>query len=108
MVLMPFGDNQRYDFVIDAADGFHRVQCKTGRLRRGVIGFQTVSKSGGGKAKGYRGQIELFAVYCPETDKVYLVPVSDVPVGQATLRVDEPANNSCVSTVRWAHDYELK
>ncbi len=30
-VLTPFGDNRRYDLVIEDADGqFWRVQCKTG------------------------------------------------------------------------------
>src|SRR5260370_37668620 len=30
-VLTPFGDNRRYDLVIEGADGnFYRIQCKTG------------------------------------------------------------------------------
>ena len=34
-VLTPFGDNRRYDLVIEDADGnFHRVQCKTGRVAK--------------------------------------------------------------------------
>jgi len=31
-ILIPYGDNTRYDLVIEDADGnFYRVQCKTGR-----------------------------------------------------------------------------
>jgi hypothetical protein len=42
-VLTPFGVNHRYDFVIDAGDGFLRVQCKTGRFRNGCVEFSTQS-----------------------------------------------------------------
>lgn len=30
MVLVPFGENQRYDLLIDEGDVFVRVQCKDG------------------------------------------------------------------------------
>src|SRR5918992_1848157 len=42
-VLLPYGTNHRYDIVIDVGDRFLRAQCKTGRLRRGVIEFATQS-----------------------------------------------------------------
>ena len=33
IVLTPYGGNQRYDLVIEDADGqFWRIQCKTGTL----------------------------------------------------------------------------
>jgi hypothetical protein len=34
--LVPFGENTRYDLVIDEETRLARVQCKTGRFRRGV------------------------------------------------------------------------
>jgi len=45
-VLTPFGDNQRYDLVIEDANGrFWRVQCKMGWMDEGksVIKFATAS-----------------------------------------------------------------
>ena len=45
-VLTPFGDNSRYDLVIEDADGkFYRVQCKTGRVAKdgAYIEFKTAS-----------------------------------------------------------------
>ena len=42
-ILVPFGVNQRYDLVIETDEGFLRVQCKTGRLRDGVIQFNALS-----------------------------------------------------------------
>jgi hypothetical protein len=34
-VLVPWGDNQRYDLVMEKAGRFHRVQCKTAYQRFG-------------------------------------------------------------------------
>lgn len=108
VVLQPFGDNQRYDLVIDDEGTFIRVQCKTGRVRDGVVRFNTCS-SHHHRGKGwsdYRGQADVFGVYVPETSKVYLVPVEDVPLQRAHFRVD-PARNGQEKGVRWGDKYEF-
>src|SRR5262245_60269511 len=95
-VLLPFGDNKRYDLVIEEEDGrFWRVQCKTAYLYCGVLKFPTCSvdsRSMEGRTlrRGYRGEIDYFGVYSPTNDKVYLVPVEEVPIGEASLRLDQP------------------
>jgi len=43
-VLLPFGENRRYDLVIDEGDHFVRVQCKTARLRSGAIRFTPAAR----------------------------------------------------------------
>jgi hypothetical protein len=108
-VLTPFGENTRYDLVID--DGrLSRVQCKTGRLRHGVILFATCSCYGHHRKpesarRSYDGEVDLFAIYCRETGGVYLVPIDDLPVKvQGTLRVAAP-RNSQKAGVRFAADY---
>ena len=107
VILMPFGNNQRYDLVVDLGNGtFLRGQCKTGAYRRGCVRFHPCSSSGGGKKFDYRKQIEVFWVYCPDLDKVYQVPVNDVGTRQALLRVDPPKGGA-TSGIRWAKDYEL-
>lgn len=108
VILLPFGDSQRYDLVVDEGDRFVRVQCKTGRLRRGAIDFPTCSNTwhrGGGK-KDYRGEADLFGVYCPGTEKVYMIPVSVVGRTAARLRID-PARNGQKSGCRSAAEFEL-
>jgi hypothetical protein len=112
-VLMPFGDNRRYDLVIEDADEkFWRVQCKTGWMdeEKSVIKFATASSYNHTMRnkgwKDYRGQCEYFAVYCAETKGVYLVPVDQVGVTLAMLRL-VPTANKQVKGVRWAKDYEL-
>ncbi len=43
-VLLPFGNRHRYDLVIEDRHGhFQRVQCKSARLIKGAIRFNTSS-----------------------------------------------------------------
>jgi hypothetical protein len=108
-VSLPFGV-ARYDLVLDTADGLKRVQCKTGRLDQGAVRFnaRSVHRTAPGRYKnhGYQGDADLFGVYCPATDKVYLVPVGAC-VNEMALRI-EPARNGQQSGVRLAADYEVK
>lgn len=108
-VLKPFGDSQRYDLVIDHDGRFVRVQCKTGRIIRGAIEFPTCSsyRHRGLGVKDYRGQADLFAVYCPDNGTTYLVPVDAVGVSKCRLRV-EASRNGQSDGVRPAVDYEVR
>jgi hypothetical protein len=109
-VLIPYGSNHRYDLVINVGGRFLRAQCKTGRLREGVIRFNTVST----RINTVRAfitpygadQIDLFLIYCPETDRVYALDVGEAASGHGALRVD-PAANGQAKRIRWAADHEL-
>jgi hypothetical protein len=115
-ILRPIGNNSRYDLVIEDADGrFLRVQCKTGRLSEHdeSILFATSSrhyhlraKEGVSRSKPYYGQADYFAVYCPDTKGIYLVPVDHAGASQMKLRLI-PTKNNQEKNVRWAKDYEL-
>lgn len=92
------------------------MQCKTGRLRKGAVEFAACSHTyhhnatRRGERTGlndYRGQADVFGVYCPGTAAVYMVPVEVVGLRQAVLRVDPPRNNQA-QRIRWAADYELR
>jgi PD-(D/E)XK endonuclease len=115
-ILTPFGDNRRYDLVIEDADShFYRIQCKTGWLEKdgAYIEFATAStyyhtkagRTGYGR-KDYEGEVDYFAVYCPETKGVYLLPVEHTGVSQMNLRL-VPTKNNQEKNVRWAKDYEI-
>lgn len=112
--LIPWGHDCRYDIAIDDDGEFIRVQCKTARYveKWGVIQFNTAITYArvGGKPhirKGYVGEADYFGVYSPDTGKVYLVPVKDVPpCSKGKLRL-EIAKNNQQKGVRWAKDYEI-
>jgi len=107
-VLLPFGDNQRYDFVIDENGSFKRIQCKTGRLVRGAVKFACCSSQAhrGLGQQNYRGQIEYFAVYCHEINSTYLVPVDIAGTRTCQLRILASKNNQ-TKGVLWAKDFVL-
>jgi PD-(D/E)XK endonuclease len=112
IVSEPFGENARYDLVMDDGDRLSRVQCKTGRLRGGAVLFATCSCYGhhfrpSESRRDYLGEIDFFAVYCHETSGVYLIPVEDVPNrASGALRVAAPRNGQ-QKRIRFARDYEI-
>lgn len=108
LVSVPFGAGHKYDFVIDDLTRLFRVQCKTGRVKNGVLLFNSYSQSGNGAVKmGYRGLADLFAVLNPDDDKVYLVPVNEVGMAGVSLRL-VPTLNKQTQRVRRAEFYLLK
>ena len=110
-ISVPFGENTRYDLVVDDGDRLQRVQCKTGRFLDGVVIFRTASSyahhpNPKPRQRHYRGQVDAFAVYCKEIGGVYLVPIDDVPTVMAHLRVN-PTLNGQRKLVREAARYQV-
>ncbi|MBD0370706.1 MAG: hypothetical protein ICV60_07735 [Pyrinomonadaceae bacterium] len=107
LVLLPFGDGHKYDLVVDDGRHIHRVQCKTGRVRKGCLMFNACSFSGNaGTRRDYKGLADLFAVLNPATGKVYIVPVEEVGHTVASLRLDPPLSGQS-KRIRWAKSYLL-
>ncbi len=106
-VFSPFSCNHRYDFVIDMSDRF--VKCKTGRLENGALLFAKVSTRCSRTAvhvRSYVGEIDIFLVYLPVRESIYVIPIADVEAGLRHLRIDPPANNQRRG-IHWAEDYVL-
>jgi len=108
-VLIPFGDNCRYDLVVEEDGRFTRIQCKTGKLKQGAIVFSVASSQyhRGGKRRDYRGQVDAFGVYCPDNEKVYIISIDALPlVREAKLRLAQPKNSQSKG-IRWAAEFEV-
>jgi hypothetical protein len=101
-----------FDLAVYENGRFVRVQCKTGRVVRGAVYFRPHRLRAARRETGwqrrvtsYLGEVDAFAVYCPETGDVYLVPIEDINTQQVcTLRLD-PAKNNQTRRVRWAAQY---
>ena len=109
IVSVPFGDSHRYDLIADKDGIMSRVQVKTGRLRNGAILFSPWSSHthrNGPSIRTYAGEVEYIAVYCRETEGVYLVPIGEVNT-MGTLRV-LPTKNRQRTHVRWASSYAVR
>lgn len=93
-VSIPFGDNDKYDLILDTDDALHRVQCKTGWVEDGeVVRFKTASKTtrnGEPTTHDYDGHVDAFAVRCRDTESLYWVPVEDAGRKSTYLRLSEP------------------
>ena len=98
---IPYGDNARYDFVVDVGGELLRIQCKSssnpkkddGTLDLNAFAFscvsQTTNTKGTFRRKYTEDELDYFAtVY---NDVVYLVPVSECSDSK-TLRLAPPKN----------------
>jgi len=111
-IYVPLSENTRVDLILESGSVIRRVQCKTGRLRGGGVHFATCSTYAHHPhpkllRRDYVGEVDDFAVFCPDLGAVYLIPIDDLPSrSSATLRVDPPRNNQ-LKRVRFARTYEV-
>jgi hypothetical protein len=106
-VSLPFGDNQRYDMIVEEKGKLLRCQCKTARINRGAINFKVCSTNWwNGTRRAYHGEIDLFLAYCPVNQKYYRIPVDACGKNEVTLRL-EPSKNGQAKGVRFAVDFEF-
>lgn len=108
-VAMPLGGGAPYDLIVDTGKRLLKVQVKTGRLRNGCVIFPMQRHSGHKtKPRSYdKGEIDLFAVFCPDNAKIYVWEfIGDNP-GQGYLRCSQARNNQR-QKIRWAKDYEFE
>ena len=108
-------EERHFGFFVHKESQLVRIQCKTARMSsdRGFLKFNTSTVSMGGsgiwkkKKSGYRGRADWFAAYSPDTGKVYMISVWEVPeASEARLRL-LPSKNNQEHNVKWAQDYEL-
>jgi hypothetical protein len=116
-VLLPWGDHLGYDlaYYVTSEARFFRIQCKVAWLSSdgSYLIFNTSTVSAGGremwkkKKTGYEGRAEYFAVYSPDTGKVYMLSVSEAPKASSMrLRLQATKNNQ-EKNVKWASNYEI-
>ena len=110
-VSVPFGDNDRYDLVVDDEKRLYRVQCKTGSWVNGSVRFNlytsTVGEEGRVDSDYTPEEIDVYAVYSEDTDQVYWVPIGDTGNGEMRLRVEDPHPKAPKSKINWASEYTI-
>jgi hypothetical protein len=107
IVLHPYGDNRRYDLVVDENGKFIRIQCKTARMSKdgSRMTFKTSSQNWNtGNLRDYRGQADLFAVYCRERNEIYILSVNKSPIRESVMRTTDPKSGH-TKGVKMARDY---
>ena len=102
-VAVPFGDNARYDLLVDDGNGIHRVQVKYRKAERGGIPVKFRSSSSGHYTWN---EVDRMGIYEPESDACYYLSEQDMN-GRTTmvLRLDPTGNNQAQGIV-WADQYK--
>jgi hypothetical protein len=106
-VLVPFGEGLPYDLAIDTGDQFIKIQVKCGRVRNDCVEFNTCATDHGSGRRSYVGLADVFGVWVPELDRVYVIAVGDCPRYRGYLRL-VPTRNSQSKGVRYAGDYAVE
>jgi hypothetical protein len=94
-VSIPYGENCRYDFVLDIKGTLFKIQCKTSHLIASKDGFEFKCYSTNSTRKGNyetrysKEDIDYFATYF--NGYCYLVPVEECGASK-TLRFKYPKN----------------
>jgi hypothetical protein len=107
-VSLPFGDNGRYDLVLESPDGeLVRVQVKTGWIADGKVQFHAKSQhtnAQGNTYQRYDGDIDCFVIFSYELETLYLIREDEFR-RVITLRVEEPQVEN--RRINWAHEFEF-
>lgn len=111
-VLTPYGDCERYDFIVDIQGKLLKIQVKTSRPARsgdGSIIFNTSSQTTKNGKKVHHNydenQIDYFMTCY--NNQCYLIPVKECSVREKTLRFTPPKNGQ-VKGITFAQEYELE
>jgi hypothetical protein len=106
-VLTPFGEGHPYDLAVWlGGTNFARVQCKTAWPVGGCLVFNCRSTDHGRGPQSYRGLADVFGVYFPPRQSVYLVPIDGVANFEGRLRL-EPTRNNQKRGIRFAAEFEI-
>jgi hypothetical protein len=106
VVSIPFGTGGSYDLIVDAGPRLFKIQVKTAWMGKGCILYKSLRRQPGAgltRRRYERGEVDYFAVYCPETKSLYAVPAENHGT-QGRLRIT-PVKNGQAKFVRWAADY---
>lgn len=109
-VLTPYGDCERYDFVVDNNGTFIRIQCKTASTKDEGASFKfcgrsTSSKNGQVAHYSYsKDDIDYFLTYFNK--QCYLIPVEECG-SDKSLRL-LPTKSGQTRGICWAKNYELE
>jgi hypothetical protein len=107
LVSLPFGNGASYDLVVDNGARLLKVQVKTGRVEGGCVTFNARRHRGSkyDTFSCYReGEVDVFAVWCPDNQQLYAVPAEQPLTVEGRLRIAE-ARNFQGKKIRWAKDY---
>ena len=104
-VLLPFGENNRYDLVAECDGKFLRIQVKYVTPKDGTLYVNCRSSNNWSVLPYTAEQIDIIAVYNPSSDEVYYVPASQMRKSAMRLRINATKNKQRMH-VRFAAEFK--
>lgn len=113
-ILFPYGDDQKYDLVIDYKNKFYKIQCKTANpsfKENGEIDYITFKthwesgRSDRKRVKYDKDDIDFFATFFE--NECYIVPVEETSISGKIIRFSPPKNGQ-TKGINFAKDYLAK
>ena len=107
-VSIPFGDNDKYDIVVDDDGELYRVQCKTAWTNKDdTMRFNTHSqttKEGKYHENVYHGEVDSFLVRYPKNERMHWIDIDEATEQKMELRFDSDIDHP---SINWATEYEF-
>lgn len=110
IILNPMTEHSPFDFVSYKDGKFYRIQVKYRSMKNGCVQvpFRTSWNDRNGTHSRYYNlnDIDIFAVYCPNTDKCYFIHTNEYKNNKyISLRIT-PAKNNQKTNVLFAKEFE--
>ena len=109
-VLTPYGDCERYDFVVDVNGKFLRMQSKTSSSNDEGASFQfscrSSNRSNGKIVHHHYTSDEIDYFVTTFQNKTYVIPVDECGADKRLRLL--PAKNGQTRGITWAKEYELE
>lgn len=104
-VYLPFGDNEKADLIAEFNGKLNKIQVKSSqKIIEDKVRFSLVSstmhRQNGVKHIYTENEIDYFAFYNLERDKVYLISINEegLPKNEVTIRFNPPKNKNQFKT----------
>lgn len=91
-VLIPYGENNRYDVVAERNAKFVRIQVKYVTPKDGALYVNCRSSNNWSVLPYTVDQIDVIAVFNPRDNEVYYIPAGQMRRSAMMLRGDPPKN----------------
>lgn len=111
-IYIPFGDDEKADLIAEFDGKLNKIQVKTSvKSKNGCSIFDltssTAHRTNGERRKYLNSEIDYFALYSLDRDKIYLMKVPDDPMSAITIRFED-TKSGMKSRVNYESDFLIE
>lgn len=92
-ILFPYGEDHRYDLVVEKDKKFVRIQVKYVTPKNGAIDINCQSSNNWSILVYNSNEIDVIAAYNSKSEEIYFVPSSQINHRSFKLRLENAKNN---------------